>query len=176
MKINVIDLEATCWNTHVDTPSEIIQIGISQLDTVKNTITPPYSVLVKPEESFKLSDFCTELTGLTNNQIFGEGSTLHQALLELDREFRVSEFPWASWGDYDRRMFATEFERKHIHPHKLYAQHLNVKLMFHVLTGKNVGMPNGLKHLGIELEGRHHDGGDDAYNIAKILKELTERR
>ena len=36
------------------------------------------------------------------------------------------------------------------------------------------GMPAMLNGLNIKLEGRHHSGIDDCYNIAKILQKMLE--
>jgi inhibitor of KinA sporulation pathway (predicted exonuclease) len=38
--------------------------------------------------------------------------------------------------------------------------------------GTAVGMAKALKLLSLPLEGRHHNGGDDAANIARILSYL----
>jgi len=175
VKINVIDLEATCWDTPSTTPSEIIQIGVSQVDTNKRTVTPPFSVIVKPMLSFTLSDFCEDLTGLTQVRVFSEGVFLEEAFRTLEEKFRLTRLPWASWGDYDRRMIFTEAERKYIR-YPVNMQHLNVKLMFFVLTGQSCGMDTAMRVAGLELEGRHHDGGDDAYNISKLLLSMTPRK
>ena len=38
-----------------------------------------------------------------------------------------------------------------------------------------MGMDNLLNKLGLKLEGRHHRGVDDAYNVAKILIDILRR-
>lgn len=175
MKINVIDIEATCWDTKTDNVPEIIQIGISQVNLASKTITPPYSVMVKPVMSAELSPFCIELTGLTNERVFGEGVLFSEAVKHLQEKFKLNKMPWASWGEYDRTMFVKDSERHGI-PYPLFNQHLNLRVMYGVLSGnQKLGLDKAMKALGLELEGRHHDGADDAYNIAKILVHFSNR-
>jgi inhibitor of KinA sporulation pathway (predicted exonuclease) len=51
----------------------------------------------------------------------------------------------------------------------------NIKDIFYQFYGtKGGGMANMLKILGLELEGKHHSGLDDCYNIAKIAKRICE--
>jgi inhibitor of KinA sporulation pathway (predicted exonuclease) len=37
---------------------------------------------------------------------------------------------------------------------------------------KQLGIAAALKHLGLEFEGRHHRGIDDARNIARIVRHV----
>jgi inhibitor of KinA sporulation pathway (predicted exonuclease) len=39
---------------------------------------------------------------------------------------------------------------------------------------REVGMAAALARLGIELEGKHHRGGDDARNIARLLAKVLK--
>jgi inhibitor of KinA sporulation pathway (predicted exonuclease) len=54
---------------------------------------------------------------------------------------------------------------------------LNVKTLFALLHAlpREVGMAAALTRLGFPLEGTHHRGGDDAWNIAAILGALLLR-
>ncbi len=54
--------------------------------------------------------------------------------------------------------------------------HLNVKNLFALRRrlDHEVGMDAALRTLGLPLEGTHHRGGDDAWNIAAILTHLLE--
>ena len=49
-----------------------------------------------------------------------------------------------------------------------------MKNLFAIAKGwnKEVGMDKALEYLGIDLEGTHHRGIDDARNIAKIAHEV----
>lgn len=172
MLINVIDVESTCWEPKQSAiPSEIIQIGISTYDTIKREISPSFSMFVRPIFSTKLSDFCTQLTGITDEQVFD--AEYFPAVIEyLQRNFNLKHRPWASWGDYDRRKFAQDADF-HNMVYPIAFQHLNVKVMYSAVTGsKMVGVDKALEETGLGFVGRHHDGGDDAYNIARVLRYL----
>jgi inhibitor of KinA sporulation pathway (predicted exonuclease) len=174
--INVVDIEATCWANDVEKPagqlSEIIEVGVCTLDVATLSVQEPRGILTFPIDS-EVSLFCTKLTTLTADKIRAEGVELGAACLYL-REFRKSrEHIWASYGDYDRRMFAENCKRREI-PYPFGARHWNVKSMAAVAFGwpAEVDMAVALARMGLELEGTHHRGVDDAANTARILAEL----
>lgn len=176
MKINVIDVESTCWDTKTDNISEIIQIGITQVNlTYPGLMSGTHSVFIKPTRSDKLSEFCKELTGLTDEDVFYYGIPFQEAIRELRVSHKIHRLPWASWGDYDRKKFVEDAELNNV-PYPMSMQHLNLKLMYSTLTrSSRLGMDKALENLGLELIGRHHDGGDDAFNIARILLQMIAR-
>ena len=55
-------------------------------------------------------------------------------------------------------------------------KHINVKTLFALKykLNKEVGMAEALKIMKIPLEGKHHCGKDDSYNISKILMEILK--
>ena len=80
---------------------------------------------------------------------------------------------WASWGDYDRRQFERVCkDLKFGYP--FGPSHLNVKSLFAaaVGSGHEMGLDGAYKQLGLIMEGTHHRGDDDAWNIAGILCRL----
>lgn len=64
--LNVIDVEATCWDRQPPPGcvSEIIEIGLTTVDVSARRRVSRHRVLARPVRS-KVSAFCTELTGLT---------------------------------------------------------------------------------------------------------------
>lgn len=171
MLLNVIDLEATCWEdkSAKNPPSEVIQIGIVTLDTQDNSITPAWSIMVKPRFSTELSPFCKQLTGLTDEQVYEQGVPFAEAVGVLQEKFGLRKREWASWGAYDARQLAKECEYSGISPWEISQQHLNLKPMFKVLGFRRGGLDKAMEDAGLTMEGRHHDGGDDAYNTARLL-------
>jgi len=171
--ILVIDVEATCWE-HTPPPgqsSEIIEIGLCVLDVATLERSERRSLLVCPEQS-TVSPFCTALTTLTQAQV-EQGVPLRAAGEFLTREYHAQRRLWASYGDYDRRQFEAECQRKCI-PYPFGRGHLNVKTLFAVAHAlpREEGMAQALARLGFPLEGAHHRGDDDAWNIAAILATL----
>ncbi|GGA16979.1 3'-5' exonuclease [Okeania sp. KiyG1] len=172
-KIIVIDIEATCWQEHSppEQESEIIEIGICIVDVARAKPIEKESILVRPECS-QISEFCTQLTTLTQAEV-DRGITFSEACFKLRKKYESLERVWASWGNYDKNMFEKQCLSRNI-KYPFGIRHINVKNLFalvHALP-KEVGMANALKLLDIPLEGTHHRGADDAWNISKILGKL----
>lgn len=170
-KIVVVDLEASCWRGHPPEGqvSEIIEVGVCLLDIKTLEITKKRGLLVKPLMS-EISSFCTELTTITQDLLDREGTTLKEACEILVGEYNSRKRVWASFGNYDRTMFEKDC-RAHGVKYPFGKKHVNVKTWFALkeqLSGEK-GMARALEHLSLPLEGTHHRGVDDAYNIAKIL-------
>jgi len=72
-KIYIVDVEATCWEEK--TPdgqiSEIIQVGIVEFDLPSGSISSKVGYNIRPQYS-EVSEFCTELTGITPEELEGE--------------------------------------------------------------------------------------------------------
>lgn len=175
-RIIVIDLEATCWDgpTPEGQQSEIIEIGVCLLDVNTGERLSKESILVKPERS-TVSEFCTELTTLTQADVDG-GVSFERACQILRRKFRVRDRTWASYGDYDRRQFIKQCEETGL-KYPFSPTHLNVKNMLAVLYGlpREVGLAKALNVMGLPLEGTHHRGHDDAWNIAALLAKMMQQ-
>ncbi|MBZ0287664.1 MAG: exonuclease domain-containing protein [Anaerolineae bacterium] len=176
--ILVVDVEATCWsgNPPEGQESEIIEIGVCTLDVVSGERLEKRSILVKPERS-KVSEFCTELTGLTHKQVMGKGIAFDKACAILEREFNSRRRIWASYGEYDRSLFQRQCEALGV-AYPFNEAHINVKSLFALVHCQpfEVGMVRALEMLDLQLEGKHHRGDDDAWNIANILSKTLLRR
>ncbi len=69
-KIIVVDVESTCWmgEPPIGQMNEIIEVGVSTIETSNLSIIGKDSYIIKPRFS-KISDFCTELTGITDTML-----------------------------------------------------------------------------------------------------------
>ena len=78
-------------------------------------------------------------------------------------------------GDYDRRQFERVCDAQNV-GYPFGPSHLNVKSLFAAAIGADheVGLDGAYKRLGQTLEGTHHRGDDDAWNIAGILCQLLK--
>lgn len=171
--IVVVDVESTCWpgEPPPGEESEVIEIGACLLDPRTGERSGRESILVAPRRS-SVSEFCTRLTTLRQEDVLG-GAAFREACAILRARFRTKERVWASYGDYDRRMFERQCAAEGI-DYPFSAGHLNVKTLFALASGLSheVGMAKALAHLGLPLEGTHHRGADDAWNVAAILAEI----
>ncbi len=94
----------------------------------------------------------------------------------LRAEFRSDRRVWASYGDYDRKMFERQCAAFGV-KYPFGPRHVNVKTLFalaHALP-REVGMAEAVRVSGQKLDGTHHRGHDDAYNIAGLLTGLLRR-
>lgn len=178
--LNVIDVEATCWDGQPPpgSVSEIIEIGLTVVDLSTRSRVSRHRVLVRPARS-TVSAFCTELTGLTQAEV-DRGVTFAEACRILVEEYGAGERPWASWGEYDRLQFARQSQADGVaYPfgHPTERTHTNAKAVFTAAYGlrKKPGMSHALRIAGLPLEGRHHRGEDDAWNIAALVLDLVDR-
>lgn len=171
---NIVDVEATCW---ADAPppgavSEIIEIGLTVVDLDAGERVARHRILVRPRRS-TVSAFCTELTGLTQDEVDG-GVSFGTACEVLVAEHGAGVRPWASWGDYDRHQFTRQCQASAT-PYPFGSRHVNAKAVFTAARGlrKRPGMAQALELAGLPLEGRHHRGEDDAWNIAALILQLA---
>jgi inhibitor of KinA sporulation pathway (predicted exonuclease) len=172
--LNVVDVEATCWEgpPPPGAVSEIIEIGLTVVDLAKRERVAKHRILVRPRRS-RVSDFCTELTGLTQAEV-DTGVEFAEACGMLTEEHRSVSRPWASWGDYDRRQFERQSDADAA-PYPFGTRHVNVRRRFTEARGlaRRPGMDAALGIAGLPLDGRHHSGADDAWNIAALVLDLV---
>ena len=98
---------------------------------------------------------------------------LTEACQLLAHEYQAPARLWASYGDYDRKQFERNYREYGI-AYPFGPTHLNVKTLAAVACGwsEEVGMSEALKPMGLTLEGTHHRGDADAWNIAAILSRV----
>jgi inhibitor of KinA sporulation pathway (predicted exonuclease) len=170
--LNVVDVEATCWPgaPPAGQVNEIIQIGVCVVDVVGRTRVGRDDILVRPERS-RVGAFCTGLTGLTQERVDG-GVSFAEACALLVERHEAGSRRWASWGEYDRKQFERQCAALGV-PYPFGPRHVNVKAAYAEAHGRRpMGMAQALSHAGLPLEGRHHDGADDAWNIAALVLSL----
>lgn len=185
-RIFVVDVEATCWETREEQgsmPNEVIEIGICELNKAKGIIDVS-SYVIRPKFT-KVSPFCTTLTGWTQEAV-DEGADMASTLLAIRNDYRITKDNlWFSFGEYDRVKLSSNvgekggvFElygiRREDNPFAQMRAHFNVKTLMALKEGlaKEMGMDRALKYYGLTLDGRHHNGADDAANIAKIVTKV----
>lgn len=172
----VVDVESTCWEGFPPRGqiSEIIEVGLCTVDLLRLERLEKRAIFVKPMRS-DVSPFCTELTSITP-QMVAQAEPLGEAIEILVGEYRARERLLVSWGDYDRDQFARNC-RSYDLSYPFGPTHLNVKNLFAVAFGlqRETGIDEALERLGMEMEGTHHRGVDDAWNIARIFCLLLKR-
>ncbi len=185
----VLDFEATCDDNSPPVPQEVIELPSVLLDG-DLAVLASFESFVRPVHNPTLSDFCRELTGITQADVdaadpFPEVLARHSAWLRsqgLQVEPDDGGIPFAiiTCGDWDlARMFVTQ-SRAMVPPLAHiplpWRRWINIKSIFaNALQHKAGGMARMLQDLDLELRGRHHRGIDDCHNIARIATALAVR-
>ncbi len=172
-KVVIIDLEATCWEDreYQRKHSEIIEIGIVLWDRNNKEIIKSEGIFIKPEFG-EVSPYCTDLTSITTEDV-ANAKTLKEACRYLKLNYNPSIYSWASYGDYDRKQFIKDCQKKNVR-FPFSPTHINIKNLLALKMGwkHEKGMAQALETLNIPLEGTHHRGIDDAKNISKLFATL----
>ena len=181
-------VEATCWDKrNGEKPpirltrksdgkqfpeiSEIIEVGVCLLSVKTGERSDKRSILVKPAMS-TVGNYCTELTGHTQESLDEHGIPFGEACEILINDYKTRERVWASYGQYDRNMFKRQCGLFHGPIYPFSDEHVNVKKQasLYQKRSKDTGMKRCLTEwYNIPMSGRHHNGADDAWNIAAIL-------
>jgi inhibitor of KinA sporulation pathway (predicted exonuclease) len=174
--IAVIDFEATCCNDKSipRNKTEIIEFACIVVDRDINEIAR-FNQFVKPYLYPKLTEFCTNLTSITQDQVDdskGLGATIHDFTIFLSKN-NVEKALFASWGYYDRNQLKLECRRNNlIYP--FTEEHLNLK----VWTAESLGLKKAksvggiLQYLKMEFVGTPHRGIDDVENIIRVIEKV----
>ncbi|KAJ7134947.1 ribonuclease H-like domain-containing protein, partial [Mycena crocata] len=204
----VLDVEATCQRgADFNYPNEIIEFPVCLLrwkdrDGDKASqlqVVDEFRSFVKPSWRPSLSEFCTELTGITQEQV--DSAPEFPAVLRSFRNFLVKHkliekngkqrlrFCWCSDGPFDIRDFVVKqcFISRISIPDWMSGDVLDVRALVAAHTsgrkpqrGPSPGtgtlnIPAQLMVLGLTpFIGRQHSGIDDGRNLARILAQLAQ--
>jgi len=168
MKFAVIDIEATCQESNKDFTMETIEIGAVILDDKFNKIAE-YDSFIKPKLNPVLSDFCKQLTSITQDDV-DKARSFPEVWKELTQVFNKEDVIMCSWGAYDRNQLIADLLLHGITEAPFWSQHVNLKEVFREVMkrGKSCGVAKALRIINISFDGTHHRGIDDARMIHKI--------
>ncbi|BAU64429.1 Exonuclease [Stanieria sp. NIES-3757] len=175
----IVDLEATCCNRK-SIPRhemEIIEIGAVIVEAKELKIISEFQTFIKPSRHPILTNFCQELTTITQEQINYAPSYSQAVALFKEWLYIYSNFVFGSWGDYDRKQFEQDCQFHQV-AYPIASEHINLKKLFSTSQElkSNYGMKQALQLAKIELEGIHHRGIDDARNIVKLMPYILGRK
>lgn len=173
-KIFVFDLECTCWRGRppLGMRQEIIEIGCCLFDRKTGEITQRRSLIIRPSSS-TISDFCTELTSITQSLIDKEGMDFREACNILTDEYSSNNVASSAWGRFDSKQLKSDCRMAGI-SYPLSDKHINLQRRFSTHSGlKNeMSVANALKYIGKQFDGVQHRAVDDAYNTAVLLSHI----
>ena len=167
-----LDLEATCAkdNGFARGERETIEIGAVAIDA-EFRIVSEFQEYIRPVLHTTLTEFCTELTGITQAQV--DAAAFFPHVFERFVAW-VAGFDDAflfSWGNYDRKQLVQDCRRHGIN-YTLPAGFLDFKNLFYKKQKllKRSGLGATLTQLGLSFEGRPHSALSDAKNTAWLWR------
>jgi inhibitor of KinA sporulation pathway (predicted exonuclease) len=198
----VIDFETTCWEN--STPEykerqpnqmEIIEFGAIAM-TNRGRILNEFQSFVRPRMYPELTEFCTELTSITQQQVNNAepfnlvyrrftrwvcsvydrwAKTQDRSLSEFRKTLTFPErIVMMSWGKFDDSQLSRDCRR--IYAPNPFKKHVNLKVMFRDLFDlktREAGLGQAVKKLDLTFVGRHHRGIDDAKMVAAVYKTMV---
>ena len=171
-RLVVVDVEATCWKKGVfSRTKETIEIGAVRLLLDREASKwPEFQTFVRPLRLPRLSTFCRELTGITQEDVDAAPGFPEALQRFLEWSQPLERIVLATWSRYDMWQLDLDLEA-HGLP-KLTVPFLDVKkLAARIVGGKSFGEtarvldPDGVG------EPRHRAIGD-ARRTARILNRL----
>ncbi len=179
----VLDFEATCLKDGRPQPQEIIEFPSIIIDTHSRQIISEFQRYIKPVHHPLLTDFCLELTGITQEQV-NAGTSFASAVKDYQKWLAENglvgdNFIIFTCGQWDlQTMYPAQcrLNRPNIkvtHPFKRW---INIKLPFSKLykVKRSGGMVKMMDYVGLTLQGRHHSGIDDCRNTGRLLLQMME--
>jgi 3'-5' exoribonuclease 1 len=175
----IVDVEATCADDG-SVPRhamEIIEIGAVMQNARTFEIKSEFQTFVGPVRHPRLTDFCTALTGITRNDL-GDAPGFPEAVEAMKKwVYAYYDSLFSSWGHYDRKQCVQDCGYHGI-AYPFRSGHKNLKAAFtgEMKLSKKCGIEDALQHLGLDFEGSHHRGLDDARNISRIVRSVCISR
>lgn len=175
-RILVVDFELTCWDNSPPEGeiSEIIEIGLSEVDIETLTIKKTDSYLVLPEYS-SISEYCSNLTGITPQRMRKQGRALRDVANTLKKNWGSASKAWMAWGN-DREAIMLDCMRKKIENPFSEAYH-NIGQQFSMTVGStnSIGLNKAFEIMDIQRTGIAHTAGGDAEDTAILWINWTQR-
>merc|ERR550519_3145389 len=197
----VIDFESTCWKERAGAPPpEIIEFPVVLLSLTNGKIVSEFHEYVMPVEHPKLSSFCTELTGIRQQQV-DDGLPITTCLVLFNQwlsgvrekekfamlssssaaavnnlSSAVSLATCVTWSDWDLNLcLENECRRKHIRKPASLSTWIDIRAVYREFyKRKPQGLNGALRELGLSFEGREHSGIEDARNTARLVWRMVQ--
>jgi inhibitor of KinA sporulation pathway (predicted exonuclease) len=168
----IVDIEHTCTLDGSIPPDEreIIELGAVVIDIKSIKIIDEFSALIKPQRHPKISNFCSQLTGITQPELDNSNNFETVFLNFLNWYPLTSKVLFATWGSYDLVQINIDCEfhnLQHFSPSAV----LNLKKAFKAVNKlkKPVGLSRALELCQCEDKGSRHRALDDARNTVQLL-------
>lgn len=182
----IIDLEATCDlgapnNTYNDYPHEIIEFPILLYDTRAHRCVAVFHAYCQPTKQPTLSEFCTELTGISQATVDG-AQPFEDVLQNIEKwlftRHELSNYCCAIVCDCDSDMgkfMRIQCGLSRINFPPWVTSWINLTKAFsnfYKVQGYRLSLHSMLEELNLSFYGKAHSGLDDAINIMRIVRTM----
>ncbi|XP_074652516.1 3'-5' exoribonuclease 1-like [Tubulanus polymorphus] len=173
----IIDFEATCEESNgTNFPHEIIEFPAILLNTNTLKVESEFHEYCRPQKNSKLSPFCTELTGITQEVIdsadaFPDVLQRMESWLSLCSNDGASTYAIVTDGPWDMsRFMQKQCQISEIKFPRWARKWVNVRKTYRNFYGfAKANLRAMLENLGMAFIGKPHSGIDDARNIARVV-------
>ena len=174
-RIVVVDVEATCWKKGIfSRQKETIEIGAVQLILDRApSAWPEFQTFVRPRRYPRLSSFCRELTGITQEEVDAAPAFPEALKRLLDWLEPLEPVVFATWSRYDLWQLDLDLEG-HGLP-KLAIPVLDVKKLAAGIVGAK-SLERTARELAQDVSLPRHRAVADARRTAQILDRLIRPR
>lgn len=187
----VFDLEATCWNIRHEVQSavtdeerykqenemEIIQIGAYKVHYKTFEIMDySFDMFVKPVLNPILTDYCKNLTNITQEQIDNLGLPFHEAYSYF-MDWADNPRAFIGWGNGDYELLRYDCIRHHKRTEEEFRcfpryKYVNGKSLYQYWKGiRSKGLQASVDRAKLKFEGIPHNALADAKMTVQVLRE-----
>ena len=173
----------TSLDLEMNQPSgKIIQIGAVVGNFKTGEVLDKLSIIINPHEP--INPYITNLTGITDDAIFDEGTDLlkgYELLSTMHQKCQAFINP-ITWGGGDSQELYKQLTQMFVIDNWCFGRRwLDVKTLFIALrAGQDLptqgGLAKSMTKFGLKFEGRKHNALDDAHNtfrfFCKLMQEL----
>ncbi|KAH8555877.1 exonuclease family protein, partial [Umbelopsis sp. PMI_123] len=175
------DVEATCEENNKNYPHEIIEFPVVLVDGKTFDIVDQYRSYVKPYINPTLTEFCTRLTGISQETVdsspeFIEVLNSFQVWMAKYSLFQEKSAIFVTDGPFDISNFVTkQCNHDGIAIPSYFLQWVDIRIIFaRFYKCKRENIAGMLAALHMEFDGRAHSGLDDAKNVFRIARHMRD--
>ncbi|KAJ1496420.1 ribonuclease H-like domain-containing protein, partial [Baffinella frigidus] len=186
-----LNLQATCDERKGFAPMEIIELPVVLIELCGAQVVDEFRTFVRPTVHPVLTDFCRELTGISQEQV-DVAPDFPEALMNLNAWLASHGFGpegtahnssgarsvmFVCDGDWDlRSMMPKQCILSEVEMPQVLHRWIDVRKVFQesMRTGQDAGLLKMCQALGIRFVGQAHSGIADARNIARVALVLIQ--
>lgn len=148
MRYIVVDLAVTCWESGMSRGhSETIEVGAVKLAGSGGRVMSTFSTVIRPTAFPELSEHCTELTGITQDEV-DAAEPFPDALARLVDWVGAEEFQLCTWGQSELAQLQVDARRHKLTLPEGFQRHIHLKREFsRCFDTKPVGVSGALAKL-----------------------------